>query len=311
MILEFIFRWAHVVFGVVWIGMLYYFNFVQTEYFKEAEAEAKADAMKKLAPRALWWFRWGAMFTLLTGLYLLYAVGAHNNLTGHPALWVGALAGILMFLNVWLIIWPNQQVVLGLKEGDGPASAARAGLASRTNTLLSGPMLFGMLASKHMYIDASPTGLYLALALIVALELNALYGKAGPMTSVRGVIHSSIALTIAIWLILAQVPGAGEAAQAETDADEILVDSDAAEAMEGDAAEAMEGDAAEAMEGDAAEAMEGDAAEAMEGDAAEAMEGDAAEAMEGDAAEATEGDAAEAMEDDAAEAMDDGADAAE
>ena len=202
MILEFIFRWAHVLFGVVWIGMLYYFNFVQTEYFKEAEADAKADAMKKLAPRALWWFRWGAMLTFLTGLYLLYAIGAHNNLHGQPVIWVGALAGIFMFLNVWLVIWPNQQIVLGMKEGDGPAAAAKAGLASRTNTLFSGPMLFGMLGSKHYYIDASPTALYLALGLIVVLELNALFGKTGPLTTVRGVIHSSIALTAVIWLIL-------------------------------------------------------------------------------------------------------------
>jgi uncharacterized membrane protein len=203
MIIEYIFRWAHVLFGITWIGMLYYFNFVQTEYFKEAEADAKADAIKKLAPRALWWFRWGAMYTFITGLYLLYAVGAHSNLTGQPVIWVGALSGILMFLNVWLIIWPNQQVVLGLKEGDGPASAAKAGLASRTNTLLSGPMLFGMLGSKHMYIDASPTALYVALAIIAALEVNALFGKMGPMASVKGVIHSSLGLTVVIWAVLA------------------------------------------------------------------------------------------------------------
>ncbi len=205
MILEFIFRWAHVLFGIVWIGMLYYFNFVQTEYFKEAEADAKADAVKKLAPRALWWFRWGAMFTFLTGCYLLYAIGAHNNLLGQPVIWVGAFAGILMFLNVWLIIWPNQQVVLGLKEGDGPTSAAKAGLASRTNTLFSGPMLFGMLGSKHLYIDASPTAVYVALGIIALLELNALFGKTGPMTSVKGVIHCSIALTAAVWAALALV----------------------------------------------------------------------------------------------------------
>ncbi|MDZ7782659.1 MAG: urate hydroxylase PuuD [Halioglobus sp.] len=75
-----------------------------------------------------------------------------------PVIWVGALAGILMFLNVWLIIWPKQQVVIGLKEGDSAASAAKAGLASRTNTLLSGPMLFGMLASKHLPIAAVRRG---------------------------------------------------------------------------------------------------------------------------------------------------------
>ena len=204
MIIEFLFRWAHVVFGVVWIGMLYYFNFVQTEYFKEAEADAKADAMKKLAPRALWWFRWGAMFTFLTGLILLYLVGAHNDLFGQPLIWIGSMAGILMFLNVWLIIWPNQQVVLGLKEGDGPASAAKAGLASRTNTLLSTPMLFGMLGNKHLYIaDISNTAVWICLGIIAILEVNALFGKTGPMTSVRGVIHCSIGLTAAIWLILA------------------------------------------------------------------------------------------------------------
>jgi uncharacterized membrane protein len=202
MIIEFIFRWAHVVFGITWIGLLYYFNFVQTEYFKEAEADAKSDAMKKLAPRALWWFRWGAMFTFITGLYLLYAVGAHSNLMGQPVIWVGALAGIFMFLNVWLIIWPHQQVVLGMKEGEGPVSAAKAGLASRTNTLLSGPMLFGMLGSKHLYIDTSATAVYVALAIIAAVEVNALVGKLGPIASVKGVIHSSIGLTIVLWAVL-------------------------------------------------------------------------------------------------------------
>ena len=103
-LVEFIFRYIHVIAGITWIGMLYYFNFVQTEYFKEAEAEAKKDAMAKLAPRALWWFRWGAMLTFLSGLYLLHKVGALGATM--PAIWVGALAGTFMFLNVWLIIWP-------------------------------------------------------------------------------------------------------------------------------------------------------------------------------------------------------------
>ena len=205
MILEFIFRWAHVVFGVVWIGMLYYFNFVQGEYFKEAEADAKADAMKKLAPRALWYFRWGAMFTFLTGLVLLHMVGASTSIMGSPIIWIGALAGIFMFLNVWVIIWPAQQVVLGMKEGDGPASAAKAALASRTNTLFSGPMLLGMLGNKHLGAlagDISAAGFYTCIAVVVILELNALFGKQGPMTSVKGVIHCSIALTAAMLAVL-------------------------------------------------------------------------------------------------------------
>ena len=199
----FIFRYFHVLAGITWIGMLYYFNFVQTEYFKEAEADAKKDAMAKLAPRALWWFRWGAMVTFITGLYLFHKLGAFSNLDLAP-IWVGALAGTFMFLNVWLIIWPNQQVVLGMKPGDGPSSAAKAGLASRTNTLFSGPMLLGMLGSKHLalLLGGASTGLYLALGLIVLLEINALVGKQGPMTSVKGVIHMSALLTLVIWALL-------------------------------------------------------------------------------------------------------------
>lgn len=203
-VVEFIFRWFHVIFGITWIGMLYYFNFVQTEYFKEAEADAKADAMKKLAPRALWWFRWGAMFTFLTGLVLLHFVGAFNNFVAGSLIWIGALAGTLMFLNVWLIIWPKQQIVLGMKEGDGPAAAAKAGLASRTNTLFSGPMLLGMLGSKHLYIaDLSANGLIACAVVILLLEANALFGKTGPMTSVVGVIHCSLGLTAVLWALLA------------------------------------------------------------------------------------------------------------
>ena len=201
---EFFFRYFHVLAGIVWIGMLYYFNFVQTEYFKEAEAGAKSDAMAKLAPRALWWFRWGAMLTFLTGAYLFHKIGALG--TTMPAIWVGALAGTFMFLNVWLVIWPNQQIVLGMREGDGPAAAAKAGLASRTNTLFSGPMLLGMLGNKYLAVPiaegGSATGLYVALGTIVALEINALFGGMGPMKSVMGVIHSSLALMLVILGIL-------------------------------------------------------------------------------------------------------------
>ena len=199
-LVEFIFRYIHVIAGITWIGMLYYFNFVQTEYFKEAEADAKKDAMAKLAPRALWWFRWGAALTFVSGFYLLHKVGALGATM--PAIWVGALAGTFMFLNVWLIIWPAQQIVLGMKEGDGPSNAAKAGLASRTNTLFSGPMLLGMLASKHLPLAGSTTGLYIAMGLIVLLEINAIVGKQGPMTSVKGVIHMSLLLTVVTWALL-------------------------------------------------------------------------------------------------------------
>ena len=171
--IEFFFRYFHVLAGIVWIGMLYYFNFVQTEYFKEAEASAKSDAMAKLAPRALWWFRWGAMLTFLTGAYLFHKIGALGM--AMPAIWVGALAGTFMFLNVWLVIWPNQQIVLGMKEGDGPAAAAKAGLASRTNTLVLRPHVAGHVGlqafGRHFYAGrriGSDTGLFTAMGIIIA-----------------------------------------------------------------------------------------------------------------------------------------------
>ncbi len=118
-------RWGHGLFGITWIGLLYYFNFVQGEYFKEASKEALPDVKAKLATRALWWFRWSALMTFITGVVLLGVLGA--NLSGWILL--GALMGTFMMLNVWLIIWPKQKVVLGLASGDVPSSAAKAGLA--------------------------------------------------------------------------------------------------------------------------------------------------------------------------------------
>lgn len=209
MLVEFLFRWGHVLFGIAWIGLLYYFNFVQGEYFKEATADAKADATKKLAPRALWWFRWGAMGTFLTGLYLLAALGAGVN----QYIALGALMGTFMFLNVWLIIWPNQKIVCGIVEGDAAAAGPKALLASRTNTLFSAPMLFGMLASKHGTYSMSglnpvsfgDLGFLLPLILILVLEANAIFGKMGPITTVKGVIHSSLVLTVIIYGLVALI----------------------------------------------------------------------------------------------------------
>lgn len=193
-------RWGHLLFGITWIGILYYFNFIQGGYFKSASAEGLADAKAKLAPSALWWFRWAALFTFVTGVILilgLQKVGALN-----PFIVAGAAMGTLMFLNVWLIIWPNQKIALGMVEGDGPAAGAKALLASRTNTLFSGPMVFAMLAGPHFSqsgagygSSVSGTGLWVALAIIAALEINGIVGKQGPMTTVRGVIISSLVLT--------------------------------------------------------------------------------------------------------------------
>ncbi|MBT8137853.1 MAG: urate hydroxylase PuuD [Gammaproteobacteria bacterium] len=205
-LIDFLFRWGHVLFGITWIGLLYYFNFVQGSYFAEADAGAKADATKKLVPRALWWFRWGAMFTFLTGVYLLWTLGKGAN----QYILLGALMGIFMFLNVWLIIWPAQKIVIGINEGDAGKAGPKALLASRTNTLFSGPMLFGMLGSKHGAFSMagfqapsfSDLGFMLALIVILVLEANAIVGKVGPMKSVVGVIHSSLALTAVIFAIV-------------------------------------------------------------------------------------------------------------
>lgn len=208
-IFEFLMRWVHFLAGVTWIGLLYYFNFVQGEYFKEATPDAKADAVKKLAPRALWWFRWGAMFTFLSGILIL---GSMAHLRGGAGNWsyaisIGALMGTLMFLNVWLIIWPNQKIVCGIVQGDAAAAGPKALLASRTNTLFSGPMLFFMAASSHLpgatLSGESPVALWLTVAIIAALELNAIKGKLWPaMATVKGVIHCSIGLAVVLWLIM-------------------------------------------------------------------------------------------------------------
>ncbi len=150
----FLLRWIHIMAGVTWIGLLYYFNFCQVPYFAQADGGAKSDAIQKLVPRALWWFRWGAMITFLSGVLLLWVF---DERAGY-SIWVGAVLGTLMFLNVWLIIWPNQKTVIAnatrtAQGGEGVPGAAdalaKAGLASKTNTLFSIPMLFFMAASVH------------------------------------------------------------------------------------------------------------------------------------------------------------------
>ncbi|NRA08826.1 MAG: urate hydroxylase PuuD, partial [Myxococcales bacterium] len=155
-LVETLLRWIHLLAGVTWIGILYYFNFVQTPFFgTELGGQAKSAMTRGLVPNALWWFRWGAMFTFLSGLTILLMKLFHG--AGMPLgsaymtmILTGALMGTLMWANVWFVIWPAQQVVIANAEnvaGGGEADpsaagrAARAGLASRTNTLFSIPML--------------------------------------------------------------------------------------------------------------------------------------------------------------------------
>ena len=195
-----LFRWAHILVGITWIGLLYYFNFVQTEYFKEAEDSARKDAVAKLVPRALWWFRWAAFFTFLTGLLLLEIILVAISLD----IILGAVMGTIMMLNVWGIIWPNQKIVIGIKEGDAAIAGPKAALASRTNTLLSLPMLFFMVSSSHNQLGGNLwseqitlTAFVTGLGLILLIEANSIWGKMfGVITSVRNVIVSSFVLTI-------------------------------------------------------------------------------------------------------------------
>ena len=210
--LAFLLRWVHLLAGITWVGLLYYFNFVQGEYFKEADGGAKTDVIQKMVPKALWWFRWAAVFTFLSGLYLIY----YWKLTG-MGITIGIIMGTIMFLNVWLIIWPRQKIIIASANqvaGGGqalPGAAAalgKAGLASRTNTLFSIPMLFFMASSKHLpqiqtsVHEASSAALAVVFGLIVALALNGVIGKTGPLTSVKGAIASGFLLTAVLYLLV-------------------------------------------------------------------------------------------------------------
>jgi len=161
----FFFRWLHVLSGVMWIGLLWYFNFVQIPNMARIPDEQKPAIGKVIAPAALWWFRWGAMATIVTGLilawingYLWGAITLDAFFTGGvPKNWaigIGMWLGTIMWFNVWFVIWPNQKKALGIVEVDAEtkaASARTAMLFSRTNTLLSIPMLFSMVSAQNLY----------------------------------------------------------------------------------------------------------------------------------------------------------------
>ncbi len=158
-------RWTHVVSGVMWIGLLWYFNFVQIPNMAKIPDEQKPAIGKVIAPAALFWFRWGAAATLLTGLLLAghrgylvetLSIGAMGGFANgqHVFLGIGMWMGIIMAFNVWVIIWPNQKIALGLIDAPAeakPAAARTAMLFSRTNTLLSLPMLVAMAGSQTLF----------------------------------------------------------------------------------------------------------------------------------------------------------------
>src|SRR5262245_45464072 len=218
----FLLRWIHFLAGITWIGLLYYFNFVQVPFFAETEAPVRTGAIQKLVPRALWWFRWGAMITFLSGwLYLLHWWVGRVGFAAGPGAWailLGGLLGSIMWANVWFVIWPNQKIVIqnAIDTAAGrpanPAAApagARGGLASRTNTMLSIPMLFYMGAASHLALPVPRTGVafWVVMLVIMALaEANALYAQPNttttkPLATVSGTLWAGFILSAVFYIV--------------------------------------------------------------------------------------------------------------
>jgi uncharacterized membrane protein len=187
--LDILFRWLHVIAGITWIGHLYFFNFVNIQLQASIDDPTKKAVNPQLMPRALWWFRWGAMVTFIMGLCLFtinymyvpgVGFGPNSNFMNDMgltarAVWIltGAFFGTWMWFNVWFLIWPTQKIILGGKAPADqlPALRAKAGKYSRWNTFFSGPMLFGMLAPNH-YGSASAITIIAAIAIgMIAISL--------------------------------------------------------------------------------------------------------------------------------------------
>ena len=224
----FLLRWFHFLAGITWIGMLYYFNFVQTPFFATAEAPVRSGMVAGgLLNRALWWFRWGAMITFITGWLILFhrigrmGLGPFFDTSYGWAIFIGGMLGSLMWANVWFVIWPAQQVVMASAQqvkGGGqavPEAAARgqrAGFASRTNTLLSIPMLFFMGAAAHLplFPHVTKTAKYSMLVVLLVLmaiaEINAMVGTTGPgkkmLGSLKGTFWGGFVLTFILYFAI-------------------------------------------------------------------------------------------------------------
>ncbi len=222
----FLLRWIHFLAGITWIGLLYYFNFVQVPFFAETDAPVRTGAIQKLVPRALWWFRWGAMITFLSGLiYLLWRAHQGGFFAGSYgwAILLGGILGTVMWANVWFVIWPNQKIIIqnAIDTAAGRpanpavgAAGARAGLASRTNVVFSVPMLFFMGAASHLALPIPRSGVVfwiVALLIVLLVEVNALKGTPGkggakPLATVSGTLWFGfiLAAIFYIWFEIMQ-----------------------------------------------------------------------------------------------------------
>ena len=173
--IQFLMRWFHFIFGILWIGHLYFFNFVNGVVMKTLDGPTKQKVVPELMPRALWWFRWGALVTWFTGVgqivwkYWIASDGGWSAFMGSTwGQWIslGAVFGTVMFINVWCVIWPAQkEIIAAVKAGQTPnaAKAERARKASKLNTFLSIPLLFAMGAASH-YPLSSPVVMVVAIA---------------------------------------------------------------------------------------------------------------------------------------------------
>jgi uncharacterized membrane protein len=212
---------AHVIVAIMWMGLLWFFNFVQTPAYAEMDAATRNNALDKLTWRALWWFRWAAAATVLFGLLILgvggfkktdiYSKNYWVHSAAGPTLLLGIVMGIVMFANVWGIIWPKQQIVIGnarnlIAGGEADPNAAAAGragaMASRQNTIFSLPLLVFMVGAAHFYglspsfgkfLSTGKTMTYLIVGLIIiaVLELNALGKISGTGNSGLNVIYET------------------------------------------------------------------------------------------------------------------------
>lgn len=210
------FRMAHVIVAIMWMGLLWFFNFVQTPAYAEMEPPARNSALDKVTWRAMWWFRWAAAATVLFGVLIIavkpkfYDGDYWFHTAAGASLLVGILFGITMLLNVWLVIWPAQQTVIGnarnvLAGNEADPSAAAAGrkgaMASRQNTIFSLPLLVAMVGASHFYsaahfgstLSGGKTIVYILIGIVVlaVLEANALGYISGTGNTGLNVIYET------------------------------------------------------------------------------------------------------------------------
>lgn len=217
---EFWLRWLHYLFGILWLGHLYYFNFSQAPFLAEIDSPTLSQVQRKLFPKTLFWLKWGSGITLLTGWLMVghrLGMGASITSPWGTLIFSGGILGTLMFLNVMFIIWSKQKTIIEdanrVAQGETAREpvhllAAHAAVASRINTLFSIPLLFFMAAASHLPLSISDekslVPYWSIFTIIVGLiELAAIKGTMGPLKKLVAVIHFGVLLTLILYFALA------------------------------------------------------------------------------------------------------------